>query len=157
MIRLSKTRDYGIVLMAHLAACGEHETQNAREVAARTQLPLPMVSKILKSLSRQGLLESHRGSKGGYALSRRPEEVSAAEMITALEGPIGLTECSARPGQCSHELSCHVREPWQRINRVVWQALSQVTLADLARPGVGGPLLELAATPSETRQEDPHV
>lgn len=137
MIRLSKMTDYGIVLMAHLAAREDGQTHNAREVAEETQLSLPVVSKILKSLARKGLLLSHRGAKGGYSLSRHPEQVSAAEMINALEGPVGLTECSARPGQCSHELSCHVREPWLHINRVVWQALSEVTLADLARPAAG--------------------
>ena len=55
-------------------------------------------------------------------------------MITALEGPIGLTECTVHPGECAQEPSCHVREPWQRINEVVRRALSDVSLADLAQP-----------------------
>ena len=138
MIRLTRTSDYGIVLMAHLAGCSDRAPHNAREVAADAQLPLPMVSKILKALARQGLLVSHRGAKGGYSLARRPEEISAADMITALEGPIGLTECTVHPGHCVQESSCHVREPWQRINAVVRQALVDVTLADLARPPIPG-------------------
>lgn len=138
MIRLSRTSDYGIVLMAHLAGCSDLGPHNAREVAADAGLPLPMVSKILKALARQGLLVSHRGAKGGYSLARTPEKISAAEMITALEGPIGLTECSVHPGHCVQESSCHVREPWQRINAVVRQALLDVTLADLARAPIAG-------------------
>ncbi len=138
MIRLTRTSDYGIVLMAHLAGCSDRAPHNAREVAADAQLPLPMVSKILKALARQGLLVSHRGAKGGYSLARRPEEISAADMITALEGPIGLTECTVHPGHCVQESSCHVREPWQRINAVVRQALVDVTLADLARSPIPG-------------------
>ena len=139
MIKLSRTTDYGIVLLAHLAAHDDAATPptlNAREVAAETQLPAPMVSKILKSLARQGLLISHRGAKGGYSLARQPEQITVPQMITALEGPIGLTECTLHPGTCAQELSCHVREPWQRINAVVRQALVDVTLADLARPPI---------------------
>jgi len=134
VIRLSRLSDYGIVLMSHLAGFGDGEPHNAREIAAEASLPQPVVSKLLKALARQGLLESHRGTKGGYSLARRPEEINAAEMITALEGPIGLTECTVHPGECAQEASCHVREPWRRINDVVRAALAEVSLADLAQP-----------------------
>lgn len=134
MIRLSRLSDYGIVLMALLAARTGDAPSNAREVAALAQLPLPVVSKVLKALARRGLLVSHRGAKGGYTLARPPAQITAAEMIAALEGPIGLTECAAHPGQCVKESNCHVREPWQRINSVVRRALDQVTLADLVPP-----------------------
>jgi len=137
MIRLSRLTDYGIVLMAHLAGRRPEALHNAREVAEETQLPAPVVSKILKSLAREGLLVSHRGSKGGYELARPPEQISVPEMIAALEGPIGLTECAMHPGACSQEASCHVREPWQRINQVVRAALAEITLADLATPAPG--------------------
>jgi FeS assembly SUF system regulator len=154
MIRLSRLSDYGIVLMALLAGRtgGEHGApHNAREVAAEAHLPLPVVSKILKSLARRGLLVSHRGAKGGYSLARPAEQITAAEMIAALEGPIGLTECAAHPGHCVQEASCHVREPWQRINAALRRALADVTLADLVphRPAQPGtiPLHELAPPP----------
>jgi FeS assembly SUF system regulator len=135
MMKLSRISDYGIVLMTLIANRDDDAApHNAREVAAQAELPLPVVSKILKSLAREGLLVSHRGAKGGYSLARPPQEISAAEMIAALDGPIGLTECTVHPGQCVQEASCHVREPWQRINDVVRRALTSVTLADLARP-----------------------
>ena len=141
MIRLSRLTDYGIVLMSHLAGIGDGEPHNAREIAAEAGLPQPVVGKLLKTLAREGLLKSHRGAKGGYTLARRPEEISTAEMITALEGPIGLTECTVHPGQCEQEASCHVREPWQHINSAVRRALSEVSLADLARSS-GGDFVE---------------
>ncbi len=145
MIRLSRLTDYGIVLMAHLAGQRAGAPHNAREVAADTGLPAPVVSKILKRLAREGLLLSHRGAKGGYGLARRPDQISAAEIISALEGPIGLTECSVHPGQCVQEPSCHVREPWQRINGVVREALANVRLADLATPAsVAGRVVPLS-------------
>jgi len=137
MFRLSKATDYGIVLMAQLAGDPTHASHNARELAECVDLPIPMVSKILKALAREGLLESQRGSKGGYRLARAPEDLPVAEMIRVLEGPVALTDCAIGPELCEHETMCAVREPWQKINRLVERALADVTLADLVagRPG----------------------
>jgi len=141
LIRLSKLTDYGIVILAHLAglarqeaATGERSTHNARELALATALPVPVVSKVLKGLARRGVLESHRGAKGGYRLPRPPEEISVAEMIDALEGPVAMTECTVASELCDREGRCAVRGPWQTINEVVQGALEGVTLADLIDP-----------------------
>jgi FeS assembly SUF system regulator len=131
MLRITKLTDYGIVLLAQLANAQEGESQNARAMAEATSLPLPAVSKILKSLAQGGLLISQRGAKGGYTLSRRPEEINVAEIIDALEGPIALMECSAGPGHCDQETSCQVRDPWQRINEAILETLRHVTLREL--------------------------
>jgi FeS assembly SUF system regulator len=133
MFRLSKTTDYGIVLLAQLARDPSAEPHNARELAASADLPVPMVSKILKALSKEGLLVSQRGSKGGYSLALKPEELTVSEMVRVLEGPVGLTDCAIGPALCEHESMCAVREPWQLISRAVEQALADVTLADLVR------------------------
>jgi len=133
MIRITKQTDYGIVLLTHVAAEPERQF-NAPELAAETRLPLPMVSKILKLLTKEGLLDSHRGVKGGYSLSRQPESISMAEIITALEGPIAITECIEVAGDCSHEALCPVRGNWRRINQAVRAALEGITLAELAQP-----------------------
>jgi FeS assembly SUF system regulator len=137
VIRLGRLTDYGIVLMAHLADAGEGP-HAARDLAAETELPLPAVSKLLKTLAREGLLVSSRGAKGGYRLGRAAEEITVPEMIEALEGPIALTHCALHEGACIQEARCDVRTPWQRINRAVHDALSRITLADLASRGEGG-------------------
>lgn len=153
MLRITKLTDYGIVLLAQLAGGETRASQNARSMAEATSLPLPVVSKILKALAHGGLVTSQRGAKGGYALSRRPEEVSVAEIIDALEGPIALMECSAGPGRCEQETSCSVRDPWQRINQAILETLRHVTLRELVSPPkdrflyvdpaeVGGPHVE---------------
>ena len=134
MFRLSKITDYGIVLLTQLASRDDQTPHNARELAEEVDLPLPVVSKILKSLARRDLLRSHRGAKGGYCLSRPATQISVTDMVEALEGPVALTECGVAPGACPHEQNCRVRDPWQMINRVVQVALNQITLADLARP-----------------------
>ena len=135
MLRISKITDYGIVLLTELARGAPGELHAARALAESAQLPLPVVSKTLKALTRRGLLVSHRGAKGGFSLARDPGRIAVAEVIDALEGPVGLTECSIAAGECTREAICGVREPWQHINLVIVQALRQVTLADLiARP-----------------------
>ena len=133
MLRISKLTDYGIVLLAQFAQLPPGGTQNAREMAEATQLPFPAVGKVLKTLGQAGLLESHRGAKGGYSLARPPEEISVASIIEALEGPIALMECSAGPGHCDQERICRVRAPWQRIHSAIQATLLDVTLASLAK------------------------
>jgi len=132
MIRITKQTDYGIVLLTHLAATPERHA-NAPELAAETRLPLPMVSKILKLLVREGVLQSHRGVKGGYGLARHPGEISMAEVITALEGPIAITECIDDHSGCTHEPFCAVRGRWHRINAALRHTLAGITLAEMAQ------------------------
>jgi FeS assembly SUF system regulator len=121
--------------MTHLARSSGQGTHTTRDVAARTYLPLPMVSKILKALVRGGLLESQRGVNGGYSLARCPEEVSVADIITALEGPIGMTECTGEEADpCTLEHTCAVRSNWQLVNEVVRRALENITLDHMAAP-----------------------
>ncbi|MEO8276290.1 MAG: SUF system Fe-S cluster assembly regulator [Thermoanaerobaculia bacterium] len=144
MLRMTKQTDYGFVLLARLAA-EPGRAMNAPELAGETQLPLPMVSKILKLLVRQGLLDSHRGVKGGYSLARPAQEIHAAEILKALEGAVALTVCvEGSPGECEREHFCTVRGPWQKINKAVFAALASVTLAELAAE-TGERLVQLGA------------
>jgi Rrf2 family protein len=94
-----------------------------------------MVSKVLKVLAREGLLVSHRGTKGGYSIARRPEDISVAEIIRALEGPIAITECTdILHGDCDLELLCPVRGNWHRINQAIREALEGISLAEMTQP-----------------------
>jgi len=132
MFRLNKLTDYGIVLMTSIA---QHpELKNARDLSEASQLPLPTVSKLLKELSHNGLLVSQRGSKGGYSLARSPKQISVAEIIGALEGPIGFTECSVAAGTCDLEPSCLVRRNSKVISLALLGALENLTLGDLMQP-----------------------
>lgn len=132
MIRLTKQTDYAIVLMSQIAD-GDDVRHTAAELAEQTLLPQPMVSKILKLLAKGGLLESHRGAKGGYTLSKAPGDVTVAAIISALEGPIAITECTMdTPHECSYEASCRLRGNWHRINDAVRRALEAITLDDMS-------------------------
>lgn len=134
MIRITKLADYGIVLMTQVAMDRSRRVVTARDLAALTHVPLPTVSKILKALAHAGLLVSHRGVGGGFALARPPEQISVGGIIEAVEGPIALTEClSEDPHACDIEGTCTLRANWDRINRVVRDALEGLTIAEMAQ------------------------
>ena len=133
MLRVSKLTDYATVVMACLAGTGEG-TLSAQALAERARLEVPTVSKLLKQLAQAGLVASTRGINGGYRLALAPERITVAAIVTAIEGPIGMTECGAHAGLCDHEPHCGVRVNWQRINQAISDALASVTLADMAKP-----------------------
>lgn len=133
MLRISKLTDYAFVVMSSMAAKPE-KRQSAADLARNTHLEQPTVSKILKLLSAAGLLKSRRGANGGYLLASRPREISVVDIIEAMEGPIGITECTVHAGLCSQEASCLLQSNWRKINRAVYAALSEITLRDMTRP-----------------------
>jgi len=138
MLRVSKLTDYATVVMTVLAATaaarGAAAVISAQELAERAHLELPTVSKLLKQLAHGELVVSSRGVNGGYRLARPADRITIAEIVTAMEGPIGMTECSAQAGLCGHEPHCGVRVNWQRINQAIAQALDGVSVADMVKP-----------------------
>lgn len=133
MLRMGKLTDYGIVLMTYLASNREIQ-HSAHSIADAVKVPLPTVRKVLKSLSHGGLLKSERGVMGGYSLSRDPAQISVASIITAIEGPIALTECVSDESHCEQETHCAVQTNWTRINNAVFHALDEVKLSDMLTP-----------------------
>lgn len=131
MLRISKLADYGTVLMTHMAKHPE-ELHTAKTIAANTKITLPMVSKILKLLAQAGILTSLRGAQGGYSLAREPQQINVMEIIAALDGNMALTDCSNTNSGCSLELICAIRNNWRLINQVVYDALTTISLAELA-------------------------
>ncbi|MCP5475085.1 MAG: SUF system Fe-S cluster assembly regulator [Rhodanobacteraceae bacterium] len=133
MFRLSKLADYATVLMACLAD-EEGRLLSAQALAERTRLESPTVSKLLKQLAQVGLVQSTRGAAGGYRLARPANEISIADIITAIEGPLGMTECSIHHGMCGRENFCTVSSNLRKISAAVESALREVTLVDMAAP-----------------------
>lgn len=133
MLRMGKLTDYGIVLMSHLAENSAVQ-HNAHTLSDAVHVPLPTVRKVLKLLSQADLLNSERGAHGGYTLMRDPAEISIAEIITAMEGPIALTECVSSESHCDQEVHCAVQTNWERINSAVFHALDEVKLSDMLVP-----------------------
>ncbi len=138
MIRISKLADYGIVLLTQFAREPESAVYNARDLSAAAKLPLPTVSKLLKALSHAEILTSLRGSRGGYRLARGLEQISVADVLSAIEGQVAITECSDARDACQRETTCPVRGHWLSINEVVREVLSELKLSQMARPAPQG-------------------
>ena len=145
VIRITRETDYGIVLLARFALGTREGPRTASELAEESHLPLAMVAKILKRLTRGGILVSQRGVKGGYRLSRRPQEISVTDMISVLEGRIAVTECSDPNGACDQQCWCQVHPSWQVINDAILDALALINLEDMVRPLERLPLLSTVA------------
>jgi len=143
MLRISRLTDYGTMILVHLAT-REGKVCSASDVAAGTHVALPTAQKILKALTRAGLIVSSRGSEGGYALSRPADSISAADILDVLEGPVAITECSHSDSHCELESRCQVGGAWQKINKAIRGALDDITLADLARPARDLPVQGMA-------------
>lgn len=133
MFRLSKLADYATLVMTCIAR-GEHQVYTAVRIAEQLPLAAPTVSKILKTLRRAGLLVSYQGAHGGYRLAHPAREITIAQVVDAIEGSTGVTECISSPGLCRLEGDCLVQTHWQRIDDQIRATLDGYTLADMAAP-----------------------
>ena len=133
MIILSKLADYGVIVATHLAAHPERQA-TAVAIAAATRLPPATVAKLLKAMAHAGLVTATRGASGGYRLGRLPTAISVAEVVAAIDGDIGMTQCSIHVDDCARTTYCPTRPHWAAINRAVGAALSAISLAEMITP-----------------------
>ena len=131
MLRLSKRSDYALIALRHLATPAA-KSASARELAERFNIPLELLAKVLQKLVRAGLLTSHQGIRGGYVLARPAVEISVADIIVAVDGPLTVTACSDEDQTCEQYLKCNVRDPLWRLKDRIVGALTSCTLAELA-------------------------
>src|ERR1700693_3807759 len=118
MLRLSKKADYALMAMKHLAVRGDRGSQgssSAREIAEQYDIPVELMAKVLQRLVRRGLLASHQGTHGGYQLGRRPGQISVADVIQAIDGPVTVTACSNDDVRCDQFAKCNVRDPLWKV------------------------------------------
>lgn len=130
MLKISKLTDYSTVVMAYLAQFPE-KMHNAKDITTQTHIALPTVSKILKALTKSGLLLSHRGAHGGYSLANEAIKITIADIITAMEGKPGLTECSHNNTLCALQPTCAISGNWQTISSIVYKTLEKISLQDM--------------------------
>jgi FeS assembly SUF system regulator len=146
MLRIGKLTDYATVVLAILAQDPDRH-RAAAELAEKTRLGRPTVSKVLKELQRAGMVISSLGAQGGYRLARRPELITAAQILDVFEGPIAITECSTASSHCGIEKLCRVGGAWQRVNLAIRRSLEDLTLSQLAGlDSTGLRVTQLAAT-----------
>jgi Rrf2 family protein len=132
MLRLSKKADYALMAMKHLALRADRGSSSAREIAESYDIPIELMAKVLQRLVRRGLLASQQGTRGGYQLGRGATQISVADVIQAIEGPVTVTACSTDDGQCDQFEKCNVRDPLWRVRERILNALGECTIAELA-------------------------
>ena len=134
MIILSKLADYGVIVATQLAVGAEEAQMTASALAERTRLPRATVAKVLKALAHAGIVTGARGAAGGYRLARPAGVISIAEVVAAIDGAMGLTQCTTHMPACERSSFCSTRPHWHRINHAVGTALAAVTLVDMVSP-----------------------
>jgi Rrf2 family protein len=144
MLKLTKKADYGLIALRHLAMSRPTPSASAKEIADCYGIPLPLLSKVLQKLARNGLLTAIPGANGGYKLARDPREINALEVIRTIEGPIILTSCFTAGG-CGHSGRCGVREPLRRIHDGILQLLEGITISEMSEEAAATQIVPLAA------------
>jgi Rrf2 family protein len=145
MLKLTKKADYALIALRHLSvgvvgAPGSCEfraaSASAKDIADCYGIPLPLLSKVLRTLVHEGLLTSEQGANGGYKLAREPRDISALEVIRAIDGPIILTHCFTEHAghvECDQTTLCPVREPLRKVHEGIIRLLSGISVADLSQ------------------------
>lgn len=133
MIKISKLADYATVIMNFLSA-NPAACFSASVIALRVHVAPPTVSKVLKLLNEADLVSSTRGTHGGYQLARAPELISVAQVIEAIDGRTGMTDCCRAKDLCGNDGVCELRGNWQYISQIINNFLANVSLADMAKP-----------------------
>src|ERR1017187_7747476 len=134
MLKLTKKADYGLIAMRHLAEHADLGARSAKDLAEMYTIPQEALAKILQRLTKAGLLTSQYGTNGGYTLARDPRQISAFEVIRAIEGPLFITSCSSAIGDCDQSDRCTVREPLRKVSRRIEEVLNRLTIWEMTEP-----------------------
>jgi Rrf2 family protein len=144
MLRLSKKADYALMAMKHLATRSDAASASAREIAEQYDIPVELMAKVLQRLARRGLVTSLQGTRGGYRLARPTTQISVADIIEAIEGPLRVTACSTEEENCGQYAKCSVRDPLWKIKDRIVSALSDCSLQEIVADPLPEPPIPLA-------------
>lgn len=144
MLRLTKKADYGLMALKYLAEQVTNGAQSAKDIAEAYHIPPQLLAKILQTLAKSGLLVSHAGTNGGYALARPAHDISAFEVIRAIDGPLFITSCITIHGTCDLHGTCTIKEPLRKVNDSIKELLSGIRVSDLIEPIEDSPAAALA-------------
>jgi len=134
MLRLTKKADYGLMALKFLAEHPHDQSLSARDIAVAYHIRPQLLAKVLQRLAKVGILRSHAGMSGGYSLLKQPREISAFEVIHAIDGPLFITSCGTDDHSCDLTNSCTIKEPLARVNDSISGLLRSISIADLAEP-----------------------
>ena len=143
MLKLSKKADYALIAVKHLAAHAENCSCSASDISEAYGISTTLLAKVLQKLAKKGLVAARHGSSGGYKLVKPATEITALEVISAIDGPLSITSCVTHRGECYQTSTCTVREPLRRVNESILQVLSTVTISQMSEDPQGPALVAL--------------
>lgn len=132
MFKLSKRADYGLIAVKHLALHSRDHACSANEIAEEYGISATLMAKVLQKLAHKSIVAAKHGSSGGYQLSKEPSQISALEVISAIDGPVLITSCVTNHGNCDATQRCSVKEPLRRVNESILSVLGSVTIAQMS-------------------------
>lgn len=141
MMKLTKRADYGLIALKHLAT--HAGSASAADIAELYHMSVPLMAKVLQKLAKNGLVAARHGSSGGYTLARDPRQISALDVIRAIDGPLFITSCVTSRGNCDVSSTCSIREPLRRVNDSILEVLGKVTISHMTDESPAAELVEL--------------
>jgi Rrf2 family protein len=145
MFKLSKKADYGLMAVKHLAMHRDQHACSASEIAEEYGISTMLMAKVLQKLSRQRIVTAKHGASGGYLLAKDPDQISALDVISAIDGPVLITSCVTSHGNCGASEKCSIREPLRRVNESILSVLGNVTISQMSEDSHEPVLVELRA------------
>ena len=149
MLNLSKKVDYGLIALIHLAQNLQQSSWSAREIAEPYNIPAQLMAKILQRMARSGIVNSHQGIHGGYALGRQPDLINVGAVIESIEGPFTITNCISETGYCLQFEKCTIKSPIHLLNDAVHLILKQLTLSQMIDQGTVQPKFNSDNNPND--------
>jgi Rrf2 family iron-sulfur cluster assembly transcriptional regulator len=138
-LQLTRGGEYGIRAMMYLAQFSVGHVSSLRDVAGAQDIPESFLAKIFQSLVHGGLATSQRGAHGGFSLARPAAEITARQVIEAIDGPISLNACVLYPNECRRSSGCTMHKAWEEAQERMMSVLGDVTLAQLVATAVASP------------------
>jgi len=138
VLKLSKKADYALMAVQYMAATklgttARERLTNTKEIAEEYRIPAELLAKVLQTLAKHGIVESQNGPKGGYLLARNANQITIAQVLEAIEGPLGITECyhEGTSSTCSQLEHCNIRTPLLKVQHSIYQLLNSMTVEDM--------------------------
>src|ERR1700674_336423 len=144
MVKLTKKADYALIAVRHLATHGVEHSHSAADIAEVYGISPQLLAKVLQRLAKHGLVTARHGSSGGYQLARHPKDISALEVISAVDGPLVITSCVTNHGNCDQSNTCTVREPLRKVNESILKVFRSVSISQMSEESPEAELVGLS-------------
>lgn len=133
---MTKRADYALLALSYLASAASDNPArlvNTKEIAEQYEIPVELLAKILQILAKNGMVASHPGPSGGYRLLRNPNDISVAEVVYMIDGPVSLLHCSTGDeSSCKQFSRCTIRDPLAAIENRVIDVLAKISIAEIS-------------------------